>query len=646
MKIKFLLPSAVALIVLAVVLMFSQGAGSAQEPQSDLQIVKSVSPEAIAPGQSVAYTVQLSNTTAVSVVLSSLVDTLPNGFEYAGLAPGSEWYDEPWDKVAPEIQWSGPITVPASGVLTFRYWVFVPASVPLSGEPYTNTVVATSTGGTYQAEAGLLVGIGEASMDKTVSSSRVEPGNVVTYSVTFSNSGYVQVPLAVVTDVLPAGVTFMTMTSASDVSAAPTQVSGTLTSTGPMTLTWTGPFTIAPHAEFLVQYEASMPVVSDTLYLTNTAEGRLVDGTVLGPVSREVVVAAGGPTTIALPLIVRAWSPTAFTVDKAADPMVVVAQTPGELVTYTVTIENTGTDPGTLADIHDTLPVGFSFVKMLPGSDVTAAPAGSSGQIVWDGPFDLDGESSMTLIYQAQASSSVGTYTNLADVTAIKGIPPQEPGTAAVEVIEPTLLVESWEEPSPYWEPFLNYWRLHPEQWYIEWGAGINGSAALKHTYFYGVADPDDGAHDALYIYQGPGSDTWTNYRYEARTKMNVGYTQGLWFRAKYIPSDLGGRHVEGYFLNWRPGDNIIKLMRIRDYGQWAYHFSIPDELASVKYTLSRGVWYHMVVEVRGSNIKAYVNDELVIDFDDDGYPTGSVGFFAYKVADAAWDNIVVTPLP
>ena len=638
MRIRFLIPSAAALIALAVVLIFSQGAGSAQEPQLDLQMTKSVSPEMVAPDNLVAYTVQLSSTTAMSIVLSSLVDTLPDGFEYVSLAPGSDWTQEPWDRVSPDIQWAGPITVPATSTLTIRYWVFVPDDVPLSAEPYTNTARAMVDGSLYQAEAGLLVGVGEVSVDKTASGTQVEPGSVVTYSVTFSNSGYVHVPLAVITDLLPAAITYMTMTPGSDIHTAPVDVSGTLS--------WTGPFTIAPHAQFLVEFEASMPVVSETLSLINKAGGQLADGSVVGPASQEVVVSPSAPMTIILPAIYRFWSPAAFAVSKEASPLVVYAQTPGELITYTVKIENTGTVLGTLSDIRDTLPVGFSFVTMLPGSDVTTAPAGSSGQIIWNGPFDIAGQSALTLVYQVRASSSVGTYTNIATATVTEGIPPQAPGTATVDVIESTLLVEKWEEPSPYWEPFLNYWRLKPEQWYVEWGTGINGSATLKHTYFYGVSDPDDGAHDALYIYQGPGSDAWTNYRFECMAKMNVGYTQGLWFRAKYLPSDLGGRHVEGYFLNWKPGDNVIKLMRIRDYGQWAYHFSIPDELIKANYTLNKGVWYNMAVEVRGNNIKAYVDGNLVIDYSDDGYPTGSVGFFAYKVADAAWDNIVVTPLP
>jgi uncharacterized repeat protein (TIGR01451 family) len=636
MRIRFLIPSVAALLVLAVLLVFSQGAGSAQAPQSDLQIAKSVSPEVIAPGVNVSYTVRLTNTTAAEILVSPLVDTLPDGFEYGGPAPGNEW-SKPPDVDGSEVQWTEPITVPASGGRTIRYWVHVPVDAPLRAEPYTNTVVATVGGSTYQDEEGLLVAIGDVSVDKTASAGRVEPGSVVTYSVVFSNSGYAEMPLAVVTDTLPAGVSFLDVTSDSDIQDPPIDHSGMLT--------WTGPYVIPSHGEYLLKYAVTVPDSDETLSLVNRAGARLADGSIVGPASQEVVVSTG-PTSVFLPAVYRNWAPAAFEVSKEANPTAVYAETPGNLVTYTIRVENTGTDPGKLQDIRDTLPPGFTFVSMLSGSGVTEDPVGSSGEIVWNGPFDFAGKSSLTVIYQARASSSVGTYTNVANATAIEGHPPKSPGTAVVEVMEPILLAEDWEDPSPYWTPFLNYWRLKPEQWYIEAGAGINGSNALKHSYFYGVTDPADGAHDALYIYQGPGSDTWTNYRYECMTILNEGYTQGLWFRAKYIPSEDRGRHIEGYFLNWRPGENLVKLMTVRDWEPYAYHFSTLEEIARATYTLHRGEWYKVAVEVSGNNIKAYIDGNLVIDVDHDLFPTGSVGVYAYKVANAAWDNLLVTPLP
>ena len=766
MRFKWLIPGALTVMALLLVILFSQGAGQAQEPLADLIVTKSVSPSTIAPGEMVMYSVVLSNTTGVTLEVSSLVDTSPDGFEYAGLAPGNQWDVPPWDTTPPDIQWAGPITVPASASLTINYWIWVPESVPLSGDPYTNTVVADLNGETYQAEAGLLVGVGKVSIDKVADPLVVNPGESVTYTIAFSNSGYVSVPLATVTDVLPSGVTFVRMSDDSDIPSPPDGVTGEIE--------WTGPFTIDPRAEFVVEYVAAMPPTSDTVVLENQAWGQLGDGTVLGPAGEVVRVGASEPMTMALPLVTRNWAPPAFTVVKTADPEMAYAQTPGELINYTVVFVNEGTVAGTLANVRDLLPTGFTFVQMLPGSDISDPPSSTTGLIVWVGPYVVEGGSSLTLIFQVQASSvpgtyanyatatvldgrspaapaqatvqvveppaftvaktaepavvyakvpgelitfsvvlvnegsvagtlvnirdllptgftflqmlpesdvsdppsgstglivwagpyvveegssltlifqvrasSVrGTYVNLATATALDGQSPDAPAQATVQVIDPILLSETWENPSPYWEPFLNYWRLNSLQWHVDSGIGVNGSAALNHTYWYGVEVPEDGADDALYFYNAPGADTWTNYRMEARVKLDVGLTQGFWIRAKYIPSDLGGRHVEGYYLVWKPAKDLVKLSYVVDEGKWAYHFALPIELTRATYPLQKGVWYNIAVEVRGSNIKAYVDGNLVIDFDHDRYSSGTVGFYAYQLEQAAWDNVVVTQLP
>jgi hypothetical protein len=57
------------------------------------------------------------------------------------------------------------------------------------------------------------------------------------------------------------------------------------------------------------------------------------------------------------------------------------------------------------------------------------------------------------------------------------------------------------------------------------------------------------------------------------------------------------------------------------------------------------GTWYRIAVEVRGSNIKAFINNQLVMNVNDDTWPTGTVGFFAYKVREGAWDDVLVEPL-
>jgi uncharacterized repeat protein (TIGR01451 family) len=660
MRFKWLIPGALTVMALLLVILFSQGAGQAQEPLADLIVTKSVSPSVIAPGEMVVYSVVLSNTTGVTLEVSSLVDTLPDGFEYAGLAPGNQWDVPPWDTTSPDIQWAGPITVPAAASLTINYWIWVSESIPLSGEPYTNTVVADLNGETYQAEAGLLVGVGEVSIDKMADPLVVEPGESVTYTIAFSNSGYVPVPLVTVTDLLPSGVTFVRMTADSDVPDEPAGDTGEIE--------WTGPFTIDPRTEFVVEYVAAMPLISDTVDLENQAWGQLGDGTELGPASKAVRVVASEPMTVVLPLITRHWAPPVFTVAKTAEPTTAYAETPGELITYTVVFVNEGTVAGTLVNIRDALPVGFTFVQMIPGSDVSDPPSGSTGLIVWAGPHVVDGGSSLTLIFQVRASSVPGTYVNYATATALDGRAPAAPAQATVQLLAPILLSESWESPSPYWEPFLNYWRLNEEQWHYKPGGSYDGSTALAHTYWFGVGDPEDGAHDALFMYKDPAAEQWTDYSFRTRAILyfddgsNRGQF-GLWFRGIHRDSDLGGRWVTGYYFSLKPASSVhAYLWQLRtddecgDDCNYNYHFSNPlllealdrDELEAKGVYLEMGRWYWLRVDVEGPRIRCYVDDHLVFDYYDDVgsvFTEGTVGFVTYIAGDARFDNVTVEPL-
>jgi uncharacterized repeat protein (TIGR01451 family) len=638
MRSRWMIAAAAPLLALAVVIVYSQGAGQAQTRVDGLTVTKSVDKPAVAPGERVIYTVMINNTTGEPVEVPSVVDTLPGGFEYIGLAWNSEWETEPWDSVPPVIQWAGPMTIDAFDSLALRYWVHVPESVPLRPEPYTNTVVVSET---YQDKAELVVGVGEVTLVKSATPTRVSPGDPVIYTLTFDNSGYVTMPLDSVTDVLPPGVTFEEMTDASDIPDPPSGSTGTIV--------WSGPYAINPQDELLVQYRTTMPAGDEPQVLSNEAWGLLGDDTVVGPDSVDVRVAPSHPTTIFVPLIPRDWAPAVFQITKTANPTVVYAESPGHLITYRVVIANKGDEPGELADIHDTLPAGFTFDKMLAGSDISTPPTGTTGEIVWSGPFAMPGGSSLTLVYQVRAATVPGTYVNSANVTVLEGMPPLAPAKATVRAIEPILLEEDWESPSTYWRPFTNYWRLKPQQWYTAPGAGVGPSTALKHTCWRGfepdyTCGEDGGAHDALLMYLEPGSFNWADYRFEVTARLNdTGVFQGMWFRGYWEESDLNRQYVTGYYLDWRVNrlrDNI-RLARLPASGDLAD----PSFLAVADYPMSAGDWYRIKVEVQGSNIKAFINNQLVINVNDDTWPTGTVGFFAYKVMEGAWDNVLVEPL-
>lgn len=651
MRSRWLLLSSVVFLVLALGVQLGHGVGQAQAPEADLVVTKGVDPAVIAPDEYVVYTVTLDNTSGAGLSVSSLTDTLPAEFEFVTMVPGSQVGEDP--VCAPPVcVWTGPIEIPAGESLTLMYRVYVPGSVPLDPEPYINTVTASVGPDQYTAQAGLLVAQGEVSLSKTAAPNRVEPGGVVVYSVTLSNGGYVPVPLDTVTDILPDGVTFLAMTPGSDIQVPPNGTTGEIA--------WQGPFEIPAAGDLLVQYKAEMPQAEGTLYLYNEVTALLGDGTLLGPASAEVVVSTGG--VVYVPLMMSYWSPPVFSVTKAAEPSVVYAQVPGGLITYTVVFSNEGTAPGELAEVRDTLPAGFTYQRMLPGSDIPADPVGTTGQIAWTGPFTVDGEGALTLIYEVRASTEIGTYVNSVTATASVGEPPKQPASATVKVQAAVLLDDDFNSGTDLWTPFLNNSRLSPLQWWWQSWGGYQDSG----NYLYSMwGDPNKEAHDSLTMALVPGSENWTDYRYELLVFLepsSLWTTQfALWFRGNYQESDVPNQWVLGYYFNLYPKSNKVSFWQSQTPDDciedtcwtpaWQYNYSNPMLLHEAPWSGGDdffGAWHHVAVEVRGYQMTGYIDGVQVIQFTDtEGtlIPTGTVGMSTYKTPLIHFENVLVTPL-
>jgi uncharacterized repeat protein (TIGR01451 family) len=486
--------------------------------------------------------------------------------------------------------------------------------------------------------AGRLATTDDVPLVKTAASTRVLPGEVVTYTLTFSNSGDVTRDLDIVGDVLPQDATFKRMiTDASDVSGDPDSTTGTIV--------WSGPFSIDPLAEMVVQYEVTMPLVISTVILVNEGWGQK-GAAMVGPDS--VQVEARSSNWVYSPVVTRNYSPPRFTVSKSAHPEQVSSSGVEAVFTYTIAFHNEGTMPGVLADIRDTLPTGFEFGGMVAGqSDVDSAPGGATSEITWTGPFSVAGESMLTLVYWVSATPTAGAYTNSATATTVegKGYPPKTPGQATVHI---PYLEEDWQDPSDHWAPYLKHSQLHPDQWFIVPNQGWNGSAALVHTYRAGGKE----ALDALYTYLGPGTDDWRDYRYEAKVKSTQGEMIGLWFRGKIDEPNWETRHVEGYYfvMRARGDDSFVKLGAIKTNDPPIAH---PFEFDNVREIAAQGglvlfsdQWYTLAVEVRGDHIQCYIDGNLLIDVNDSTYSSGTVGMKTYRIKGGMWDNILVTPFP
>ena len=626
-------------VVLVLMLILVASISVAQESQERgrpntlqaISVTKTAGRAQVTPGSAVSYTVVLGNSDPNDVLVTEISDILPPPFQYVGLAAGSEIVDEPSDSVEPEITWQGRYTVPAAGSLQLRYWVWVPREAQPAFTPYTNTVtVRYSETVLGSATEGVLVVGPDVRVEKRVSPGQVTVGNPVTFTVLVQNVGNGMGVVTRISDVLPSDFRFLGMVATSTITTPPDGVTGTIV--------WQGPFTLSASTALTLAYQAWAGRASDSALINRVVAivgdtGRSAEA----PVQVE-------PCHIFIPAVTKNWKPATFEMAKqASSPQVAIS----DLVTYTVTVNNTGSEVGHVDQILDTLPQGFTFDSMAAGSDIPALPTVSTGTLVWTGPFTVASLSNLNLVYRVRVHDVPGVYTNTVTATTHDAIPPREPAQAAVTVMEPIYLWEDFESGTDGWEPFLNYWRLKPEQWYLQAGTGVDNSTGLRHTYWKGwEGDPGRGAHDALYMYRGAGAEQWTDYRLEGWVKMDKGSKMGFWVRGKYFP-DVEGTHVEGYYIDWRPNrpTDGVEIWSIKNSGGTAFHFSDPELIAVGPASMTLGHWYHLAVEVEGDHIRVFVDGTQVLDHVDDRWSEGTVGLFAYKVEYGTWDNILVTPL-
>lgn len=384
--------------------------------------------------------------------------------------------------------------------------------------------------------------------------------------------------------------------------------------------------------------------------------------------------------TATLPIVFVTYSKAYFTIAKSVTPSV-LQSSPTALVTYDVTVVNAGDEPGLLSAVVDVLPAGFVFQAMVVAeSDVDLPPTGTTGPIRWAGSWPMAAGQQLRLVYTVKPSETPGTYVNEANVEVVEGAPPAGPASATVTVLPNILMQDDFNSGISRWTEFLNYsYRLAPGQWY--WGPtdGVSGSGALSHDALRveGLV-----AADALMMYLQPGAQDWVNYRVETKQYLTGGVTAdgeldpedgfpiGLWVRGHYQESDINAQWITGYYVVVKsqadPPTHWVRLGQPQIPGdcttacdnpntQYAFNNIMPlcdwavngcGNLLPGEYDHFR--WYTLTVEVRGNNIKAWVDGQLAIDYTDTVLPflTGTVGYKVHETKIASFDDIVVTWLP
>ncbi len=374
-------------------------------PQADLSIAKTHSPTTPVPGQSMTYTITVTNAGPSAVTGATVADALP------AVITGASWTCAASTGASCPASGSGNIAtsavnLPSGGTATFTVTGTLSASA--TGTVTNTATVAAPTGTTDPTPANnsatdnsTPAPQADLSIAKTHSPAALVPGQSMTYTITVTNAGPSAVTGATVADTLPAVITGASWTCAAAGSGASCPAAGS--------------GNIATSAVNLPPGGTAVFTVTGTLSASAT-----------GTVTNTATVAAPSGTTDPTPANNSATDSTTIgpqadlSITKTHSPAVL---TPGQSIGYTITVTNAGPSAVTGATVADTLPAvitGASWTCAAAGSGASC-PAGGSGNIATSAVNLPSGGTATFTVTGTLSASATGTVTNTATVAVPSG---------------------------------------------------------------------------------------------------------------------------------------------------------------------------------------------------------------------------------
>jgi uncharacterized repeat protein (TIGR01451 family)/fimbrial isopeptide formation D2 family protein len=336
---------------------------------ADIAVTKTVDDSTPNVGDTVTYTVTVTNNGPDPASQLVVTDAIPDGLTLVSAAPDRGTYvaaTGAWTIGNLALNGSVSMVVKARVTASGRIDNVVAVTALLQTDPVSTNDSATATID-VPAAADLAVA-------KTVDVAHPDVGSNVTYTVTATNNGPDDATGVKVTDVLPAGLSFVSADPAADW-AGDTWTVGALDDGASATLTL-------------------VATVADPGTIKNTAT---VGGNQYDPEP------ANNSASVSFDQLVD------LAVKKTVDD---ATPNVGGIATFTVTVSNLGPGTATGVVINDPVPTGLSFVGNTPSQGDYSAAGG-----VWNVGTIADGASA-TLQIQALVVGS-GAMTNTASVAAV-----------------------------------------------------------------------------------------------------------------------------------------------------------------------------------------------------------------------------------
>ena len=313
-------------------------------PQADLSIAKTNSATSVVPGTNTTYTIAVTNNGPSTVTGAIVSDVLPAGVTFVSATNGATY-----DAGTNTVRFTTG-TLAAGGITGFDLMVAVDPT--LTGT-LSNTATVAPPGGVTDPTLGndsstdtdTLTPQADLSIAKSDGNSGAVPGTNTTYTITVTNNGPSTVTGATVSDVLPAGVTFVTATNGATYDAGTNTVHFT---TGTLATGDTTSFDLTVAID---------PTLTGTL--SNAATVTPPPG-VMDPNSDNNIGTDTDNLTPQADLSITKTDGKPFEV-------------PGTSTTYTITVTNNGPSTVSGAMVSDVLPAGVTFVSATGGATYDAA---------------------------------------------------------------------------------------------------------------------------------------------------------------------------------------------------------------------------------------------------------------------------------
>ncbi len=321
----------------------------------DLRLSKSVAPAEANRGDEVVYTLTVTNVGTEIVNLIEVTDPLPAAFLYAGHGTTQGAYDDVaglWTLGTLGLGGSATLWVTGTVAAGYGGWTITNvAEITRMDRPDTNTADNVDS-------AEVLVIGADLAVTKTVDKAAAGEGSTVTFTITVDNLGPSDTTGVTVSDLLPAGLTY--------VAATPSQGSYT-SGTGAWAV---GALDDGATATLLLS--ATVDPGTMGMVLTNAAQVTASDQSDPNPANDA------DEATVAI---------SSLRIEKVSD--VAVSVDPGGIITYTITITNSGATAHAGLEVTDGIPTGTTYVA-------------DSLRISVDPPVGSGG--STTVIYNASSS--------------------------------------------------------------------------------------------------------------------------------------------------------------------------------------------------------------------------------------------------